>query len=469
MRQKVLSDYCEDNRLFSEAGRKSAPSKGKPPMTPTPSAHDGDANPSSSLMEQILHPDNLVKAWKNVKRNRGAPGVDGMTVDEFPEWWTQHRMTIETKIRNGRYKPYPVKRVEIPKPGGDIRLLGIPTVLDRYIQQAVLQVLQPVIDPTFSEHSYGFRPGRSAHDAMHEVMTHAQDGYTWVVDMDLKKFFDRVNHDVLLSRVARFVEDKSVLRLIRRFLQSGIMVKGVRVSSDEGVPQGGPLSPLLANILLDDLDKELERRGHRFVRYADDFSIYVKSKRAAERVLESITLFLAVHLRLQVNREKSAIGRSWNRPFLGFTVYEYPDGWRFRISSGREARFRDRVRLIMMKWARGQSLDQTIQNLNRFLRGWFNYFGIADSPSPFRRLDGWIRRRLRDVLWRHWKKIKTRIRRLISLGAPRVMAIRTGKSSKGPWRTVRTRAVHKALGISFFENAGLFSMLQKWKENRGSS
>jgi group II intron reverse transcriptase/maturase len=413
-------------------------------------------------MEQILHPENIEQAWKNVKKNRGAPGVDGVTVDDFPEWRASHWSSISAKLRSGKYKPYPVKRVEIPKPDGGVRLLGIPTVLDRVIQQAMLQVLQPMIDPGFSDHSYGFRPRRSAHDAVREAKAYVETGCDWVVDLDIEKFFDRVNHDVLMSRVARLVDDKGVLRLIRRYLQSGIMVEGVCVRSEEGVPQGGPLSPLLANIILDDLDRELERRGHKFVRYADDCNIYVRSEEAGKRVFESITRFLSDRLRLRVNRQKSDVGRPWSLSFLGFMVLRTPEGFELQVSAKSEHRFRERVR-SMMRRARGQSLDNTITELNLFIRGWFGYYGIAGLPSVFDRLDGWVRRRLRCVLWRQWKCAKTRIRRLLARGVPRNLAVRAGASSRGPWHQAISYACHKALGIAFFVKSGLFTMLLKWR------
>jgi len=468
MVQKSLADYFAVSILFGYDDRKSFIPGTEQPSPPTLPAYDGNTN--QPLLEKILHPDNLEIAWMKVKRNKGAPGVDDQTVENFPPWRDRYWPSIAAKIRIGKYKPYPVKRVEIPKPDGGVRLLGIPTVLDRFIQQAVLQVLQPLIDPSFSDHSFGFRPGRSAHDAIREAKAHIKAGYCFVVDIDLEKFFDRVNHDILMSRVVKHVSDKQVLRLIRRYLQSGVLTEGALVSSTDGVPQGGPLSPLLANLLLDVWDKELERRGHRFVRYADDCTIFIRSKRAGDRVFEGMTKFLEGRLKLQVNMNKSTVDHASKWSFLGFTLRRTEDncGWEIRVSPKSVKRFRAKVREMVVRRGRGQTLDKTIKGLNKLLRGWCGYFGIVDNETELTRLDSWVRHRLRCLIWHQWKRPRTRIRRLISLGISRRWALKTGKSSRGSWYMSYSRVVNFALKTSFFLRNGLLSLYQMWYRKQDS-
>lgn len=456
LRQKRLSWF--DNDLAGKEDRKSEFSNGVPRDSSTLSVHDGTME--GPLLERVVHSDNLANAWKNVRRNRGSPGVDGMTVSDFPQFWERHGDSIRAKLLAGTYRPSPVKRVTIPKPDGGERLLGVPTVLDRVIQQAILQVLQPLIDPSFSEHSYGFRPGRNAHDAVRAAQRFVEAGYTWVVDLDVEKFFDQVNHDVLMHRVSLRVRDKRLLRLTRLYLQAGVMVMGVKVASEEGTPQGGPLSPFLANILLDDLDQELEARGHRFVRYADDCNIYVRTEASGQRVFASISRFLEMRLRLRVNREKSAVDRPWNRKFLGFSFLQTRNGLRLCVSREAMRDFRHQARLVLSR-ARGERLTRSIEELNRFLRGWFQYFKIAEHGKSFQDLDGWVRRRFRCVKWRQWKRPRTRVRELLRLGVPG-KTVRSEGSSRGAWRMSASLAMHWGLGVSFFRAMGLFSLFEEW-------
>jgi len=409
------------------------------------------------LMEEVLRRENVHRAYKRVVRNAGAPGVDGMTVDELMPWCRMHWARIRKELLDGHYQPQPVLRVEIPKPGGKgIRLLGIPTVMDRLIQQSLLQALHPIFDPGFSDASFGFRPGRSTHQAVRRARRHMSAGHRWVVDMDLEKFFDRVNHDILMSRIARKVQDKRVLRLVRRFLQAGVLVGGAVSPRSEGTPQGGPLSPLLSNILLDELDKELERRGHRFVRYADDCNIYVQSKAAGERVLASLERFLAKRLRLKVNRDKSAVDRPWNRTFLGYTVTNHRKP-HLRISPKAIARLKDRIRRTTAS-SRGRSLRRVLEELAPILRGWVAYFRLARNDELLRRLDQWVRRRLRVIRWRHWKSPRTRRRRLIAAGVRQSTAGKVAYSGRGPWWCSRTDAANRALPNQTLASMGLVSL-----------
>jgi RNA-directed DNA polymerase len=385
-------------------------------------AWDGHTDSQDAMtIEEVLRRENMLRAYQGVKRNKGSAGVDGMTVDELMPYLRVHWARIRDEIRNGRYRPQPVLLVEIAKPGGrGMRRLGIPTVVDRMIQQALLQVLQPQIDPGFSGSSYGFRPGRSAHQAVERAREHVRAGHRWVVDMDLEKFFDRVNHDILMSRLARQVKDKRILLLIRRYLQAGLMEGGVVSQRVEGTPQGGPLSPLLSNVLLDELDRELERRGHRFVRYADDCNIYVRSKRAGERVLASVEAFLWRQLRLKVNRDKSAVDRPWTRKFLGYTMTAHSEP-KLRVAPEAVKRFRDKVRELARQ-GRGRSLGWMVERLEPLIRGWVAYFRMAEVKAAFEELDQWLRRRLRCVLWRQWKRPHTRAKRLMKLGLERQRA-----------------------------------------------
>lgn len=379
-----------------------------------------------------------------------------MTTAELREHLWTHWETVREQLRAGTYRPSPVKRVEIPKPGGGVRLLGIPTVMDRLIQQALLQVLTPIFDVGFSGSSFGFRPGRRAHDAVRKAQAYIRDGYRRVVDMDLEKFFDRVNHDILMARVARKVKDKRVLKLIRAYLGAGVMVNGVVQATEEGTPQGGPLSPLLANILLDDLDKELERRGLKFVRYADDCNIFVASKRAGERVMESVTRFVEGKLKLKVNRDKSAVDRPWKRKFLGFSFLPDREAT-IRLAPKTVERFKERVRAITSR-TRPVTMEQRIRELNRYITGWVGYFRIAAAKSHCETLDQWIRRRLRMCLWKQWKRIRTRYRELRALGVPEHFVHMMANSRRGPWEM--SRNLNNALDTRYFQAQGLVSMLE---------
>lgn len=412
-----------------------------------------------SLMEEVVSRENMQAAYRRVVRNRGAAGPDGMTVEDLADHCRQHWPRIREELLAGRYRPQPVRRVTIPKPGGGERALGIPTVLDRMIQQALLQVLQPVFDPRFSADSYGFRPGRGAHDAVLRARDHVRGGRRWVVDLDLEKFFDRVNHDVLMSRVARRIEDKGVLRLLRRFLQAGVLEGGVASPRLEGTPQGGPLSPLLSNILLDEWDKELERRGHRFVRYADDCQIYVQSQRAGERVMRSMTRFLEEVLRLRVNRVKSAVARPWERQFLGYGFTRYRTT-RLTVPVESVRRLKGNLRALWRR-GRGRRLRGLIGELTPILRGWTAYFRFSEVRGVFATLDGWIRRRLRLIVWRQWKHPRTRAQRLLRLGLARHRAFRASCNGRGPWWNAGASHMHAALPTRLFRSLGLISCLDE--------
>lgn len=422
--------------------------------------HSGDE--ASRLMEEVLRRENLMTAYKRVKGNKGAPGVDGMTVDELMLYCQKHWDEIKEQLLNGSYKPNPIRRVEIPKPDGKgTRMLGIPTVLDRLIQQALLQVLTPIFDPTFSRSSYGFRPGRSAHDAVRSARGYVSEGNDWVVDLDLEKFFDLVNHDVLMARVARRVKDKRVLRLIRRYLQAGMMEEGLASPRTKGTPQGGPLSPLLSNILLDELDKELERRGHRFCRYADDCNVYVQSEAAGRRVMASLEKFLSKRLRLKVNREKSAVARPWKRKFLGYGFTEESEP-KLKVSSKSEERLRQKLKPLWKK-GRGQSLEMTIAELNQVIRGWASYYRLVEEVWSFSNLDKWIRRKLRCILWRHWKKPWPRMKQLMKRGASRRLAHATAYGRQGPWRSAVLPGMHTAVPNKSLKQMGLLSLLDEFR------
>jgi RNA-directed DNA polymerase len=409
------------------------------------------------LMEKIVSRENMMAAYHRVMVNKGAAGIDRMTVEQLQPYLKDHWPRIGEELLEDRYRPQPVRGVEIPKPGGGMRQLGIPTVIDRLIQQAMHQVLRPLFDPGFSEASYGFRPGRSAHDAVIAARAHMADGRRFVVDFDLEKFFDRVNHDVLMARVARRVEDKRVLRLIRRYLQAGLMTGGLTTARTEGTPQGGPLSPLLSNILLDDLDKELERRGHAFCRYADDCNIYVRTRRAGERVMASITRFLADRLRLKVNAAKSAVDRPWVRTFLGYTVTAHKQP-RLRVAAKSVERLRSKLRTALGQ-GRGQTLARTIKTLAPILRGWMQYFRLAEAKGIFEELDGWVRRRLRCLLWRQWKRPRTRAKRLMQRGLDPTRAWASASNGRGPWWNAGASHMNDAYRAAFFIPLGLPSLL----------
>jgi len=412
---------------------------------------------TSGLMEEVCERENLKEALRRVQANAGAAGIDGMSVEELPRCLREHWPKLKQQLLTGTYRPQPVRRVEIPKAGGGTRKLGIPTVVDRFVQQAVHQVLQERWDRTFSEHSYGFRPERSAHQAVAKAQEYIQAGHGWVVDLDLEKFFDRVNHDVLMARVAKRVSDKRLLKLIRGFLNSGAMDDGVMEPTDEGTPQGGPLSPLLSNLLLDDLDRELERRGHRFVRYADDCNIYVKSERAGQRVMENVKKYLQRKLKLKVNESKSAVARPKDRKFLGFSFTLGTEAKR-RISPQAIERFKERIRRLT-KRTRGISIEQMIGGLRRYLIGWRGYFGFCETPSVLADLESWTRRRLRSFLWKQWKRGRIRFRELRRRGIGIGLAARTAGSAHGSWRLSASPALSIALPNSFFASLGFPSLV----------
>jgi RNA-directed DNA polymerase len=405
------------------------------------------------LMEEVCGRENCKQALSRVKANKGSPGVDGMTVSDLPGYLKQHWPAIREQMLSGTYVPQPVKRVEIPKPDGGMRKLGIPTVLDRFIQQAVMQVLQRRWDRTFSEHSYGFRPGRSAHQAVMQAQQHIAAGYRWVVDLDLEKFFDRVNHDKLMAKIAERVGDKRLLKLIRAFLRAGVMEGGLVSPVDEGTPQGGPLSPLLSNIVLDEFDRELERRGLRFARYADDCNIYVRSRRAGERVMESITRFVTKRLKLKVNQQKSAVARPWERKFLGFSFTSGMEPRR-RIAPKAVLRFKERVRELTSR-TRGVSIEAMAEELSQYLRGWIGYFGRCETSTVLENLEEWVRHRLRSVIWKQWRRGTIRFRELCHRGVNRQLAAKTAGSSHGPWRLSHSRALDVALPIAYFDSLGI--------------
>jgi RNA-directed DNA polymerase len=413
---------------------------------------------TEDMMEAVVERENMMKAYRRVVGNKGVPGVDGMSTWELGSYLQPNWERIKVELMEGRYEPQPVLRVEIPKPGGKgTRKLGIPTVVDRLIQQAIYQVLSPVFDPTFSESSYGFRKGRSAHQAVLKARSYVGGGKRWVVDMDLEKFFDQVNHDVLMSRIARKIGDKRVLGLIRRYLQAGIMEGGLVCQPVKGTPQGGPLSPLLSNIILDDLDKELERRGHDFCRYADDCNIYVGSKRAGDRVMESITCFLERHLRLKINRKKSAVSRPWNRVFLGYSMtwHKMP---KIKVARSSVLRFKSNLKRAF-KRGRGRNLRQFIEELAPTLRGWINYFRLSEVKGVFEELDGWIRRRLRCIIWRQWKRPNTRAKNLMKLGISEKRAWDSASNGRGPWWNSGASHMNQSFPKRFFDKLGLVSLL----------
>jgi len=416
-----------------------------------------ERNPESTaekerLMEEVCDRKNFEIAWKHVLKNKGGPGVDGMTIDETWNYLKEHWSTIREQLLEGIYSPQPVKRVNIPKPDGGVRKLGVPCVVDRLIQQGLLQILQKRWDPTFSELSYGFRPGHSAHQAIAQAQRYIAEGYNYVVDIDLEKFFDRVNHDLLMARVAARVSDKRVLKLIRAFLNAGVMEDGLVCPIDEGTPQGGPLSPLLSNLLLDDLDKELTRRGHRFCRYADDCNIYVRSRRAGERVMASVCRFLTTNLRLKVNESKSAVARPEERKFLGFSISN--DGSERRIAPKALDRFKTRIRELTRRTC-GVSLPELIEKLAPYLIGWRGYFGFCQTPRVLSNLDAWIRRRLRMYLWRQWKNGPNRFKELRRYGVPKFNAAVAAGSPTGFWRMSGHPAIQQALRNHYFDSIGL--------------
>jgi len=424
-------------------------------------ATNGTENPASTsrLMEEVCERENLKTALRQVKANKGSAGVDGMTVGGITDYLKQHWPAIREQLLNGTYEPKPVRRVEIPKPDGGVRKLGIPTVLDRFIQQAVMQVLQRRWDRTFSNHSYGFRPGRSAHQAVAQAQQYIADGHGWCVDLDLEKFFDRVGHDKLMGQIAKRIEDKRLLKLIRAFLNAGVMENGLVSPSVEGTPQGGPLSPLLSNLMLDELDRELERRGHRFVRYADDSNIYVRSERAGQRVMESITRFITQKLKLKVNEAKSAVARPQERKFLGFSFTAGPEVKRV-IAPKALDRFKQRIREVTRR-AKGVSMETTIEELAPYMRGWRSYFGFCETPEVLIGLTRWVRLRLRAALWRQWKTPRRRRAALLALGVRPRLASNTAGSGLGPWYLAKAKALSVGLSNAYLKSLGLPSLFEE--------
>ena len=456
-----MSDKRQKNQLvlaFAETSRGEA-SRRSAEGTESFAAQREAESPASieHLMEAVCERSNCKQALARVKGNKGSAGIDGMTVEQLPGYLKPHWATIREQLLSGTYQPQPVKRVEIPKPDGGMRKLGIPTVLDRFIQQAVMQVLQVIWDGTFSNHSYGFRPRRSAHQAIAQAQQYIAAGYGWVVDLDLEKFFDRVNHDKLMAKLARRISDQRMLKLIRAFLRAGVMEDGLVSPVDEGTPQGGPLSPLLSNIVLDELDRELERRGHRFVRYADDSNIYVRSRRSGERVMRSITKFITTKLKLKVNDEKSAVARPVERKFLGFSFTWQRDVKR-RLAPKAIARFKQRVKELTRR-TRGVSVETMVQQLSRYLIGWRGYFGFCQTPSVLQSLEAWVRRRLRSVIWKQWRRGKVRFVELTKRGVGRDLAAQTAGSPHGPWRLSNSPALGIALPNAHFTSLGLPSLV----------
>jgi RNA-directed DNA polymerase len=452
-----MSDRRQKNQqglAFTDKSRSEAPrvsGKGTESLT----AKRGAESPAigEQLMEEVCERENCKRALARVKANKGSAGVDGMTVQQLPEFLRQHWPAIREQLLSGTYEPQPVRRVEIPKPDGGKRKLGIPTVVDRLIQQAVMQVLQDRWDGTFSDHSYGFRPGRSAHQAVEQAQQYIAEGCRWVVDLDLEKFFDRVNHDRLMAKIAERVSDKRILKLIRAFLRAGVMEGGLVSPVDEGTPQGGPLSPLLSNIVLDELDRELERRGHRFARYGDDSNIYVRSRRAGERVMESMVRFLTKKLKLKVNQQKSAVARPWERKFLGFSFTWNREPKR-RIAPKAVQRFKQQVRERTRR-TKGVSLERMAEELAQYLGGWIGYFGKCQTPSVLQGLEEWTRRRLRSVIWKQWKRGRVRFAELRKRGVGKDLAAQTAGSAHGPWRLANSPALTIALPNAYFNSLGI--------------
>ena len=457
-RQK-LSD-----RETTEATKQVKPAGLAQSAEPFPARDNGKSDVRT--WEAVFARENLRTALKRVESNQGAAGIDGMEVKDLHGYLKAHWLEAREALESGKYRPSPVRRVEIPKPDGGVRQLGIPTVLDRLIQQAIAQVLTPMFEAVFSAHSYGFRPRRSAHQAVQKSQEYIREGCDWVVDIDLEKFFDRVNHDMLMARVARVVKDKRVLKLIRAYLNSGVMVNGVVMETEEGTPQGGPLSPLLSNIMLNDLDKELEERGHKFVRYADDCNLYVKTQTAGERVLESVKKYLEKKLKLKVNPKKSKVERATRAKFLGFSFWKRKGEVLIRIANRTKERFMEKMRHLTRRTRSGK-LEDVVKDVNQSSRGWVAYYRLATPPSVYQELDEWMRRRLRQMLWKRWKHGTTRYRELVRLGVPPERAA-LGAVGTSPWRMSRTPVVHEALNTAFWRNSGLRSIAERYNQLRYS-
>jgi RNA-directed DNA polymerase len=442
------------------------PEDHRPEQSPSPAPGDTAPHPAeASMWEQFLARGNLAAALRRVEQNAGAAGIDGMSTKELRPWLHGHWPEVRSQLEAGTYRPQPVRRVMIPKPSGGERMLGVPAAVDRLICQAIAQVLTPVFDPHFHPHSFGFRPGRSQHDAVERARQFIADGAAWCVDFDLDQFFDRVQHDALMARVARRVHDKRVLKLIRRYLEAGVMAGGLVHASEEGTPQGSPLSPLLSNVMLDDLDWELERRGHRFVRYADDGRIYVQSGRAGERVMESITRYVEQRLKLKVSREKSVVDRATKRPFLGFGFFHRGGEVKVWVDAKAQRRAKERLReLTSRRW--GVSMERRIEEINRFTVGWTAYYSYADTPWPFEKLDKWLRRRLRQVRWKQWTRVRTKRRKLIALGIPEGDAHQWACSRKGYWRISSSPILHRALPTAYWAEHGLKGFAEPYRRFR---
>ena len=431
---------------------------------PFPARDNGKSD--ERVWKAVFSRENMQTAQKRVESNKGAAGIDGMEVTDLRGYLKANWLEVSEVLESGKYQPNPVRRVEIPKPDGGVRQLGIPTVLDRLIQQAIAQVLTQLFEATFSPHSYGFRPGRSAHQAVEQSQEYIREGYDWVVDIDLEKFFDRVNHDMLMARVARVVKDKRVLKLIRAYLESGVMVNGVVMETEEGTPQGGPLSPLLSNIMLNDLDRELEERGHKFVRYADDCNIYVKTERAGERVLKSVKQYLEKKLKLKVNPKKSKVERATRAKFLGFSFWKRKGEVFIRLANRTKERFVEKIRRLT-KRTRSGKMEDIVSEVNRYTRGWIGYFRLATTPSVYLGLDEWIRRRLRQIQWKRWKRGTTRYRELVKLGVPRERAA-LGAGGTSPWRMSHSPIIHEALNNAYWRSTGLESITERYNQLRYS-
>lgn len=452
-----MSDKRQKNQLvlaFTEMSRSEAPRDSGEGTEALMAKRKAESMVGSEqLMEEVCERKNCEQALARVKSNKGSAGIDGMTVEELPEYLKKHWPIIREQLLSGTYEPQAVKRVAIPKPDGGVRQLGIPTVLDRFIQQAVMQVLQRRWDQTFSDYSYGFRPRRSAHQAVTKAQQYIAAGYGWVVDLDLEKFFDRVNHDKLMAKLAQRIRDKRLLKLIRAFLRAGVMEGGLVSPVDEGTPQGGPLSPLLSNIVLDELDRELQQRGHRFVRYADDCNIYVRSQRAGERVMRSVSEFITKRLKLKVNEQKSAVSKPSKRKFLGFSFTWHREPKR-RIASKAITRFKQRVRELTRR-TRGVRVETMVAQLSRYLTGWRGYFRFCQTPTVLRKLEEWTRRRLRSVIWKQWKSTRVRFAELTKRGVGKELAAQTAGSAHGPWRLSNSPALTIALPNAYFVSLGL--------------
>jgi RNA-directed DNA polymerase len=448
-----------------EAGEELRGKEGEQSYAPVSSeGEDNRTENTSKMLEQVLTRDNMNLAYRRVKKNEGSPGVDGMKVDELLSYLKQQGEQLKVSLLEGKYRPQPVRRVEISKPDGGIRLLGIPTVLDRMIQQAIAQVLSPIFEKEFSDYSYGFRPGRNAHQAIKRAEAYINEGYRIVVDIDLEKFFDRVNHDKLMYLLARRIQDKRILRLIRRYLESGVMLGGLVSPTGEGTPQGGPLSPLLSNVMLHELDKELERRGHRFCRYADDCNIYVKSKKAGDRVMESVREFIEKRLKLKINREKSAVDSPTKRRFLGFSFYYKKGEARIMVHAKSLKRVKEKLKSLT-KRSDGKSMRSKIDKLNQVITGWVMYYYLADMQSHCQKLDEWVRRRLRMCQWKQWKKIGTKLDNLIRLGIPKSKAWEFANTRKGYWHTSNSPILSRSVTNNYLRSIGLVSLSEVYQRS----